>query len=539
MINLEGLPGLLYSRKSRKDIEAEKEAAAQGRPYDTLEKHRIALLEMAKKHKLHVVDLFEELVSGEFISERPKMIKALEMLRSGEIKWVGVMDEDRLGRGDKIDQGRIERAFKESNAYIVTPYKIVDLQDEADELYMDYKGMGARYEYKQSKRRLQDGRKRSASRGNYIWTYAPFGYIKGIDFKTNYPHLIEQYEKNASEMPNLKLYPHPEHHQIVRNIFKWFVEGEKMEDILNRLSSETVFPMKGESYNYKNVHRMLKNRVYTGVYVSGKKKYIKLEDGSYKIIAVPKQDWTVTKDTHIPLCSEEDFEKAQKRINESNNARNKHNTIFRNPLASLIRCHYCGNAMAYTINYSKPRNKHRITCPILNCKANNSIAYIYVEEQLLKQIKEFYAEVIADPNLISTTKRDVLNELESKADSLQKKISKAKKQLENAHDYLEQEIYSLETFLERQSTISKKIEELTLQFDTVNEELTNEKMRNSKKDNFIPRLKTVVETFEFLESPKDKNDLLKEIIESIHYDKPGRGTVRNPHFNLDITWKDL
>ncbi|MGN7309383.1 recombinase family protein, partial [Bacillus subtilis] len=171
-----------------------------------------------------------------------KIQKALEMLRSGEIKWVGVMDEDRLGRGDKIDQGRIERAFKESNAYIITPYKIVDLQDEADELYMDYKGMGARYEYKQSKRRLQDGRKRSASRGNYIWTHAPFGYIKGLDFKTNFPHLIQEYEKNASEMPNLKLYPHPEQHQIVRNIFKWFAAGEKMETILDRLVIETVFP---------------------------------------------------------------------------------------------------------------------------------------------------------------------------------------------------------------------------------------------------------------------------------------------------------
>ncbi|MDN8590850.1 recombinase family protein [Paenibacillus sp. 11B] len=539
MINLEGLPGLLYSRKSRKDIEAEKEAAANGKPYDTLEKHRIALLEMAKKYKLHVVDLFEELVSGEFIAERPKMQKALEMLRSGEIKWVGVMDEDRLGRGDKIDQGRIERAFKESNAYIITPYKIVDLQDEADELYMDYKGMGARYEYKQSKRRLQDGRKRSASRGNYIWTHAPFGYIKGLDFKTNFPHLIQEYEKNASEMPNLKLYPHPEQHQIVRNIFKWFAAGEKMETILDRLVIETVFPWKSSSYNYKNVHRMLKNLVYTGVCVFGKKKYIKLEDGSYKVIPIPKEEWSVTKNTHIPLCSEEDFEKVERRIKEANTAKNKRNTVFRNPLATLLKCHYCGNMMNYAINYSKPRNKHQIICPVLNCKENHSIAYIYVEEQLVKQMKEFYAEVIADPNFITASKQDIIEDLETKVSNLNKLLVKAKKQLANAHDYLEQEIYTLDTFLERQSTISKKIDDLNEQFKQASEDLNAEKIKAAKKNNFVPRLKNVVDTFEHLEFPKDKNDLLKEIIECIYFDKPGPGFRRNPHFNLDITWKDL
>lgn len=539
LFKLEGLPGLLYSRKSRKDIEAEREAAAQGRPYDTLEKHRIALLEMSKKHKLHVVDLLEEVVSGEYISERPKMMRVLELLKEGTIKWVGVMDEDRLGRGDKIDQGRIERAFKESGAYIITPYKIVDLQDEADELYMDYKGMGARYEYKQTKRRLQDGRRRSASRGNYIWTHAPFGYIKGIDLKTNYPHLIENYVDKASDMGNMELFPHPDQHQIVRNIFEWFVSGMTMEDILNKLSIETVFPLNSTSFNYKNVHRILKSRVYTGVYVSGKKKYIKLEDGSHKVESIPKENWIITEGTHEALVSEEDFEKAQKRINKNTNARNKHNTVFRNPLASIIKCHYCGNMMAYTINYSKPNNKHRIACPVLTCKENNSIAYIHLEKELLKQIKQFYNEVLSDPSMIDNTKKDILKDLENRKVALMKKLNESKKQIEKAHEYLELEVYTLETFLERQAAISKKVEAINNELEILDREIEEESLRNKKKNNFIPRLKTVVETFEELESPKDKNDLLKEIIEVIYYDKPGAGFVRNPHINLDIKWKDL
>lgn len=58
---------------------------------------------MLKKYKLYVVDLFEEVVSGEYILECFKMMRVLELFKEGIIKWVGVMDEDCFGCGDKID----------------------------------------------------------------------------------------------------------------------------------------------------------------------------------------------------------------------------------------------------------------------------------------------------------------------------------------------------------------------------------------------------------------------------------------------------
>jgi len=101
----------LYLRKSRSDVEAE----AQGEG-ETLSKHKKALLEVANRNRLNVINIREEIVSGEHISDRPEMQRLLQEVEAGEYDAVLCMDLDRLGRGDMIDQGTILAAFKSSTA---------------------------------------------------------------------------------------------------------------------------------------------------------------------------------------------------------------------------------------------------------------------------------------------------------------------------------------------------------------------------------------------------------------------------------------
>ncbi len=63
-----------------------------------------------------------------------------------------VMDLDRFGRGDKMDQGRIERTFKESQTLILTPQETLDLNEESGEFTVEVKTFLARMEYKQIRR---------------------------------------------------------------------------------------------------------------------------------------------------------------------------------------------------------------------------------------------------------------------------------------------------------------------------------------------------------------------------------------------------
>ena len=70
---LKGLKVCIYLRKSRTDIEEEVKAAAKGEKYDTLERHRAELLKFARDNDLIIVDIFEEVISGNSI-EKSKRI---------------------------------------------------------------------------------------------------------------------------------------------------------------------------------------------------------------------------------------------------------------------------------------------------------------------------------------------------------------------------------------------------------------------------------------------------------------------------------
>ena len=68
----------MYLRKSRKDLELE---AVGGE--DTLERHRLVLLELARHYELTVTQIYQEVVSGDTIEARPQMQRLLRDVENG------------------------------------------------------------------------------------------------------------------------------------------------------------------------------------------------------------------------------------------------------------------------------------------------------------------------------------------------------------------------------------------------------------------------------------------------------------------------
>lgn len=162
----------VYLRKSRADEELEK-TIGQG---ETLAKHRKALLKFAKGKNLNIVEIKEEIISGESLFFRPKMLELLKEVENKKYSGVLVMDMQRLGRGDMKDQGIILETFKNSNTKIITPQKTYDLNNDFDEEYTEFEAFMSRKELKMINRRMQGGRVRSVEDGNYIATNPPLGY---------------------------------------------------------------------------------------------------------------------------------------------------------------------------------------------------------------------------------------------------------------------------------------------------------------------------------------------------------------------------
>lgn len=89
----------IYLRKSRED--AELENINEG---ETLARHKKTLMGVAERQGLNVTKIYEEIVSGDSIDERPEVQKLINELLQNRYQNIVVMEIQRLARGNTKDQ---------------------------------------------------------------------------------------------------------------------------------------------------------------------------------------------------------------------------------------------------------------------------------------------------------------------------------------------------------------------------------------------------------------------------------------------------
>ncbi|MED1801315.1 recombinase family protein [Brevibacillus porteri] len=491
----------MYLRKSRADLEAE--ARGEG---ETLAKHKKALLKLAKQHELNIIKIREEIVSGESLIHRPEMLELLKEVESKAYDAVLVMDIDRLGRGDKVDQGLIERAFRESGTKIITPRKIYDPNDEWDEEYMEFESFMARRELKLINRRLQRGRIASVEEGNYIATRPPYGY---------------QIHKTDRERI---LIPHPEQARIVKMVFDWYtheVPSSRMgsNKIAQTLNSMGYYSYTGKAWSSSSVLAILKNAVYVGRLQWKKKEEKKsTEPGKRKDVRTrPRSEWVDVQGKHEPLVTIETFQKAQDILGRKYHVPYQLVNGITNPLAGLVKCDMCGSSMVL-----RPYTKQQAHLKCYNqlCQ-NKSSRFNYVEQAVVLGLRDWLNQYKADwerheqpsqNNGILETKRHTISILERELKDLDSQKGRL-------YDFLERGIYDEDTFLERSKNLSDRMEAIRSAINQAEQELELECKRQQAQLEIIPKVENVLELYEQTEDPAKKNSLLKTVIGKAVYRK--------------------
>ena len=135
---------------------------------ETLNRHRKILDNFCKEKRLNVVEVLEEVVSGESLSSRPKMLRLLELVNTGIYAGVVCVDIERLSRGSSLESGYIMQILQTNNCKIITPSKVYDLQNESDEQFTDMKFMFSRYELKTITKRLVREETNPLQRENFL-----------------------------------------------------------------------------------------------------------------------------------------------------------------------------------------------------------------------------------------------------------------------------------------------------------------------------------------------------------------------------------
>lgn len=111
----------------------------------------------------------------------------------------------------------------------------------------------SRREYKTIKRRMQAGRLASIKEGNYISTIAPYGYRK-INPEPKV-HTLEIIPGEA---------------EIIKLIYKLYLDGHGAKYIANELNRMGISPKKSQYWEPPSIKKILSNPLYCGKVRAGK-----------------------------------------------------------------------------------------------------------------------------------------------------------------------------------------------------------------------------------------------------------------------------
>lgn len=271
--------------------------------------------------------------------DRPDFQRMIRELDEGKANMVITKDLSRLGRDMRESSYYAEQFFPENGIRYIAIAENFDTEHE---------NVMAPFQFAMNEVYLRDGSRkvkdvlRSKRQEGLYCACPPYGYKKA-------PNDVN------------KLIPDPATAPVVQKIFKAAAAGSSSHRIAIELNEQGVIPplkyrvlyrgkftaegaaRASDLWNHTTVKRILKNQVYLGHTVLGKTRKASVK--SKKKIDVPKEDWCITKDTHEPLVSQEDFDMAQ--INMGRNSRSYRDckdariSIF----GGIIFCARCGHAL--------------------------------------------------------------------------------------------------------------------------------------------------------------------------------------------------
>ena len=496
----------IYLRKSRADLELE----AMGE-METLARHQNILIDLAKRNHLTITKIYKEIVSGETIEARPEVQEMLNEVEDGKWDGVLVMEVERLARGDTIDQGIVARAFKRGKAKIVTPNKTYDPDNEFDEEYFEFGLFMSRREYKTINRRIQRGRIAAVQEGKFISSVPPYGYDKvkivngsGYTLKPN----------NESD--------------VVKKIFSLYLSGIGMQRICDQLDQLCIKPRYRNTWSKSTISDILTNPVYTGK-IRWKYRPYEKTGGNY-VSRHKNNDCILVNGLHPAIISEEDFEKAQQIMKNHYRAPVKSNLNLKNSLSGLGYCKKCGT-MLTRLGASSKNKVDKIICPNKNCDTV-SAPLDMVEKTIVRELQDWLHDYIVrgkQEGVLPDTKI-----LEKSLSKLKSNLSKIEKQISKTYDLLEQGVYTTEVFQSRHKVLEENKSDLLQKINNISGKLNDNRLMTLEK---LEQTQHILDAYFLLETPEEKNSLLKSILDRFEYQKDERntkGNLYNNNFTVDI-----
>lgn len=481
---------LMYLRKSRMDTDFDDVSVEE-----TLNRHRRILEAFCKERRLNVVEILEEVVSGESLSARPKMLRLLELVNTGMYAGVVCVDIERLSRGSSLESGYIMQVLQTNNCKIITPSKTYDLQNESDEQFTDMKFMFSRYELKTITKRLVRGRNQSASEGKFLGSMAPYGY--------------RSYKLPGTKGCSLQIEPNEA--EIVRMIFDMYGrQGIGYNTIAYQLNQMHI-PSRTGTWGQTSITNILNNEVYLGM-IRWRHEPTKriVKDGMLVKKRVKSRDYELYQGLHEPIITQEQWDSVKAVQNSRNHASVHKDKRLMNPFASILFCEKCGAVLKRNVPGKSQHTSPWYRCPTRGCNCR-TMKCDFVEEAVVNAMREWLSEYTIK---VETEQPSQDDPTETALNLIRQQLFELQNQQDKICEYLEKGIYTVEMFSKRNETLTREMRKLQ---ESEADLQKKQKTKNGEKkavEELIPTTQRILDSYPHL-SVTEKNSLWKIVLEKI------------------------
>ncbi len=277
--------------------------------------------------------------------DRDDFIRMMRDVETGKINTIITKDLSRLGR-DQVETSRLLRKdfIIRKIRYIAVDDNIDTFSEERNDIEIPFRILVNDFYSKDISVKVKASLNSKREHGEFIGAFAPYGYKK-------------------DEKDNNKLIPDEEAAQVVKRIFRMFLQGYgkmKIARILNKegIPGPTAYKHRNkENYHnskklestsywtYSTVYKILCNEVYIGHMVQHKQEKI-----SYNLKqnrSVPREKHIVVQNMHAPIIDEDIFKSVQKLLSTKNRnpGMDENVTMY----AGILKCGDCGRRLCKTM----------------------------------------------------------------------------------------------------------------------------------------------------------------------------------------------
>lgn len=352
----------IYLRLSKEDDDLSCSSGAKSES-NSISNQRKLIYDFMKSHpELELYDEYKDDGKSGSNFDRAEFQRMMKDIEAGKVNCVVVKDQSRFGR-DYIDVGKYkEKIFPKLGVRFITINEGYDSLSatSSDDLAFTINSFVYDFYIRDISTKIRTNLTAKKQNGEYAGAFVAYGYVKDSNDKS-------------------KLVVDPFAADVVKDIFRWKIEGLSPQNIAVRLNGlgipspaeykklsgsnyKTSFQTSSKAvWSHVSVRRILKNEIYLGVMIQGKR-----TTPNYKtktVVTKAESEWLRVEGTHEAIISVRDFELVQELLRDDTHCRAGDVTV---PVyAGRIYCGDCGaTAVRKTVSYAGRRYVYYV------CNAN-------------------------------------------------------------------------------------------------------------------------------------------------------------------------